>query len=231
MRPVPERDQLLALTHALQSNAQSLLDDASLLYEHGRFPRAYALAALAGEELGKIYLCLDALLSRGKIDGQEFWWGWRQHGEKLVSMRAYAAAFIEDLDDLKVEQLGPDARRIGATKMSALYVDFDGHQPLLPDHVTDSEAAELLLRTRLSLRHLEGALAGLKPVVVEAAHALGPALEAFFGQVMNDRPPQEVLAELRQFVLSAPDMTVEDVMALLTAGQGGPENGTVASER
>jgi AbiV family abortive infection protein len=83
MPQVPERDDLLSLMDALLSNAESLADDARLLHENGRFPRAYALAALAGEELGKVYLCLDALLSSDGVDARQFWWGWRHHGDKL----------------------------------------------------------------------------------------------------------------------------------------------------
>lgn len=66
MRPIPCREDLLALMHALLANASDLVDDAELLLENARFPRAYALAALGGEELGKIYLCLDALLPLGE---------------------------------------------------------------------------------------------------------------------------------------------------------------------
>src|SRR5688572_19080839 len=101
-------------------------DDAALLYENERYARAYALAALAGEELGKVYLCLDAVLTAEGSEPRQFWRAWREHGDKLDSARAYAAAFIEDLRALDVEQLAPDARAIAAQKLSAIYVDFDG---------------------------------------------------------------------------------------------------------
>jgi hypothetical protein len=160
-----------------------------------------------------VYLCLDALLSRDAVDPRRFWWGWRQHGDKLDSMRAYTAAFVQDLGDLVVEQLGTDARRVGERKLSALYVDFDGHEPLTPDRVTEGEAADLIRESRLAIGHLEGALSELNSVVVEAVHELSPALEAFFGQVLDDRPPQEVLAELRQLLLDLPGMDAKDLLA------------------
>jgi AbiV family abortive infection protein len=230
MRTVPERDHLLALVGALIANARTLLDDASLLLEHGRFPRAYALAALAGEEVGKVYLCLDALLSPGPVDPRQFWWGWRQHGDKLDSMRAYTAAFVQDLDDLVVEQLGPDARRVSERKLSALYVDFDGNEPVTPNCVTEGEAADLLRQTRLAIGHLEGALSGLNSVVVDAIHELGPALEAFFDQVVDDRPPQEVLAELRQLLLDLPGMDINELSGLLAPKRDRPESGALAGD-
>lgn len=224
MRSVPERDHLLALVGALVSNARQLLDDASLLLEHGRFARAFALAALAGEEVGKVYLCLDALLSRDTVDPQRFWWGWRQHGDKLDSMRAYTAAFVQDLDDLDVEQLGTDAQHVGERKLAALYVDFDGSGPLLPDRVSEGESADLVSETRSVIEHLDRALSGLNTVVVEAAHQLGPALEALFGRVLDDRPPQEVLAELRQLLLELPGMEADELLRLL-APEGFPTEG------
>lgn len=97
---------------ALLTNAAALIDDASLLYENTRYPRAYALAALAGEELGKVYLCLDAVLTDEVHEPKQFWKRWREHGDKLDSARAYAAAFVDDLSALDVDELGPDARRI-----------------------------------------------------------------------------------------------------------------------
>lgn len=217
MRLVPERDDLLSLIDALLANAEALADDAGLLYEHERYPRAYALGALAGEELGKVYLCLEALLSVEGVDVQQFWWGWRHHGDKLDSMRAYAAAFIEDLDEFDVGRLATDAKQIGAQKLSALYVDFDGAQVLVPDRVTQRDAADLLHRCRLSIGHLSGALAGLNAQIVQVTHVLGPALEAFFRRVIDDRSPQEVLAELRQIVHSLPNMTVDEISLLLTS--------------
>jgi hypothetical protein len=143
-------------------------------------------------------------------------------------MQAYAAAFIEDLDELSFDRLATGARRIGARKLSALYVDFNDGQILVPDRVSESEAADLLLRNRRSIDHLRAALAGLSAEVVEAAHALGPVLETFFGQVIDARAPQEVLAELRQLVHSLPDMTGDEISSLLIsrieeAGRSGPK--------
>jgi AbiV family abortive infection protein len=228
MPHVPERDDLLLLMDALLSNAESLADDARLLRDNARFPRAYALAALAGEELGKVYLCLDALLSSDGVDAREFWWGWRHHGDKLDSMQAYAAAFIEDLDELDVDRLATGAHRVGAQKLSALYVDFSDGQILIPDRISESDATDLLRRNRLSIDHLRAALAGLNAEVVEVAHALGPVLETFFGQVIDARAPQEVIAELRQLVHSLPNMTGDEISSLLIsrieeAGRSAPE--------
>lgn len=229
MPRIPERDDLLTLMDALLSNAEALAEDAGLLYAHGRYPRAYALAALAGEELGKVYLCLEALLSDEEVDTQQFWRGWRHHGDKLDSMRAYAAAFIEDLDELDVGRLATDANQIGTQKLSALYVDFDGADVLVPDRVTQRDAADLLQRSRLSIGHLRRALGGLNAEIVDVAHIVGPALDAFFRRVIDDRTPQEVLAELRHLLQTLPDMTADEISSLLNSRLGGAGPPTTAT--
>ncbi len=50
---MPTAGQLRQLAQAAAQNATDLAADARLLLDAGRFPRAYALATLALEELGK----------------------------------------------------------------------------------------------------------------------------------------------------------------------------------
>jgi AbiV family abortive infection protein len=56
LRPIPPRDDLLALFQAAKTNAGDLISDAELLADVGRFPRAHALATLAHDEIGKAQL-------------------------------------------------------------------------------------------------------------------------------------------------------------------------------
>src|SRR5258708_34935797 len=65
VRPIPPRDDLLALFQATKANAGDLISDAELLADVGRFPRAHALATLAHEEIGKAQLCLLAVMLTG----------------------------------------------------------------------------------------------------------------------------------------------------------------------
>ena len=48
--------------NAIISNAHSLIDDAELLYEHGRYERAAALSILAVEEAGKVSIIRSILM-------------------------------------------------------------------------------------------------------------------------------------------------------------------------
>lgn len=217
MPPLPTHEQLLNLTHALLANAAALVDDASLLHEHGRHPRAYALAALSGEELGKVYLCLEALLPSEEFDGSRFWSNWRLHGNKLESARAYAAAFVDDLDTLDIDRLGSDAKLIGTQKLAAMYVDFNGQEPLTPDRIGAADAAALIATTRRSIDHAEVALGGLTSDVLPAMQALTPALTTVFDGITSDKAPLQVLAELRRLLVEAPEMTADQLIELLTS--------------
>ena len=53
---IGELDPLKASLASIAKNARSLLSDAELLLDHGRYARTAALAVLAIEEVGKFYL-------------------------------------------------------------------------------------------------------------------------------------------------------------------------------
>lgn len=217
MQTVPSTEQLVGLISALLDNAAALAEDAALLYEDDRYARAYALAALAGEELGKVYLCLDAVLTADGSEPSRFWRAWREHGDKLDSARAYAAAFIEDLGALDVDQLAPDARTIAVQKLSAIYVDFDGERALTPERISGADAAQLLATTRASIEHARQALGGLSMDVAAALHVLGPTLSAFVDQQTQGKVPAEAVGLLRQLLHEVRGMPPEQVVELLRA--------------
>ena len=90
---------------ALLENAADLVDDARVLLQHGRSPRAYALAVLATEELGKTFLCLQVALRDPAVTARAFWGGWRHHGEKFDSAWAYHTAFLSLLHEVDFDRL------------------------------------------------------------------------------------------------------------------------------
>jgi AbiV family abortive infection protein len=55
-----ERKALLTMTLVI-ANAQRLLDDARLLFEHGRYPTSLSIAVLSMEESGKALLMCRAV--------------------------------------------------------------------------------------------------------------------------------------------------------------------------
>lgn len=214
MRPLPNDEQLLALIHALLANASSLVDDATLLLDHGRHARAYALAALASEELGKVYLCLDALLGDGMQDRQ-FWNLWREHRDKLVSARTYAAAFVDDLDQIDFSELSPDAEHIGETKMASIYVDFRDEQLMTPQRIDPEESDRLLSAVRRSIEHARWTFEGFDLDVLAAIQQARPHLEVITDRLLADPSPHAIVAAMRSFVSAARSLTPEELNQLV----------------
>lgn len=135
-----ESSQLLETYRACLGNAVDLLADAELLLERGSYPRAYALAFTAIEEIVKSQLAAD--LFTGFINREEFDRAFRDHRRKIkrslwVSYWAHGA-----LKDLPEDAVLPSfSKRLGA-----LYVDInDDHAPLQPsESVSEHEARELV---------------------------------------------------------------------------------------
>lgn len=141
-RPIPPRDDLLALFDAAQENALALITDAEILAEADRFPRAYALATLALEELGKADLCLVAM-TWPEMPSEEFWEIFKDHEVKL------ARAHFKD-SFRQPEPYGTMAkqRRKGkkfsrsrhSQKMRGLYVDYENGRISNPKKITETMA-------------------------------------------------------------------------------------------
>lgn len=76
----------MTLAQAALSNAADLLADARVLADAGRFPRAYVVATLACEELGKQQRCLRAVWLPCTAKG--FWNSFASHTDKLSHAHA-----------------------------------------------------------------------------------------------------------------------------------------------
>jgi AbiV family abortive infection protein len=135
--PLPSRDDLLALFHAAIANANDLLSDAQVLAEAGRFPRAFALATLAWEELSKAQLCV-LTVTLPEITPDYFWEGFRDHEGKLSRVSAHAAfmapAPIPSIDAYAKAAVSR-SKSMAKQKMRGLYVDYRRGKILLPSQI------------------------------------------------------------------------------------------------
>ncbi len=148
-RPLPPLDDLLALIQVSLRNAGDLLDDARLLLEAGRPPRAHALATLALEEIGKASLCMLALSPGpepfyGSSKGG-FWAAWQDHAVKL----GWALGFLGLIDrepagpaTEAIERLQGAARDGHLRKLDGFYVDYRDGKILSPAQVSAAEARQ-----------------------------------------------------------------------------------------
>ena len=152
---MPTAGQLRQLAQAAAQNATDLAADARLLLGAGRFPRAYALATLALEELGKMELCHEVLA--GRLDDKGFRQEWLNHPSKPGRSRVLAI-----LSAPAVDRVFATVEDDSAMKFRGLYVDVNPAGPsgalVAPSDVapmparkmveTAEEAAALALRSR-----------------------------------------------------------------------------------
>ncbi len=194
VRPIPPRDDLLALFQATKANAGDLISDAELLADVGRFPRAHALATLAHEEIGKAQLCLLAVMLT-EITPEEFWDAFKSHTGKLIRVTGFGRM-------TSAEPIGPVAEyakivkghssSAHTRKLRGLYVDYKSRRVLLPSQVKEKEAKNQIRSAREALAltewafpldHLDwaiGQMSGLIGALKEAAKdqdALAGALQ------------------------------------------------------
>lgn len=145
------------------ANARSLLDDAELLYQAGRWARACSLAALAVEEVGKAESLAALAMLRENLRaqaplGRMLEW----HELKLVGGLLVAAVQVGEstlLDSLaampasEVTEALNNAQAFaedeGRLKQRGLYVDIvRGGGVSLPSEITEAQVCEQLSRAR-----------------------------------------------------------------------------------
>src|SRR5579872_3739482 len=132
------------------SNAEEMLQDAKILFEHERYSTATALAVIAIEEVAKWSVVQDNFTAVGNGDWKRFWHGVRNHVTKIDKHKSFsllealkmwnaaepwgAVADIEDEGDLQ------------AIKEGCLYVDHNGESVTSPrSHHNERAECECLL--------------------------------------------------------------------------------------
>ena len=186
------------LAQALLDNSRALVDDADLLLEHGRHPRAAALALMAMEELSKVQLCLEAM-TEGTPVPESRSKAWTDHRGKFSSARAFELAFLDespDLDPTRVKKLVAEDQQ---TKLACLYVDH------AVGHIARPQ--EFVMNTSLVVERAKNAVAQLGQIVALST----PDAVALI------RPHQEVITKWIESLVVEGDAgaTIDRLRALL----------------
>ena len=158
---MPTAGQLRQLAQAAAQNATDLAADARLLLDVGRFSRAYALATLTLEELGKMELCHEVLAGSWMTRG--FRHGWLNHPSKLGRSRVLAIFSAPAVDRVFATVEDDSAMTFGG-----LYVGVNPADPSGAP-VTPSDAAPMPARKMVETEEEAAALA-------LRSHSLGPRL-------------------------------------------------------
>jgi len=155
-------EQLEDLMIAVYRNARSLADDAQILLDDGRYARAYAVAELGAEELGKLLMLGNVAIFSAlgeSIDWARFWRRFYDHSPKASNISLldymYGSKFSQwasgDLETIKADEAGlEEAARQAAimaiAKNRALYVDWRKGKLLSPDSSIPKEWAEQMTK-------------------------------------------------------------------------------------
>jgi AbiV family abortive infection protein len=146
-RPLTIAEAAPGLT-ACYVNAVDLLQDAKLLADADRVPRAIALTVLALEELGKIPDLIDtavlASISSDASGWSSFWRRYRDHNSKQTRIANYRRTIGTEIGSQTMfvnpgpyaSFLPPDlGRSLDLLKLRSLYVDFWENRFVLPGTV------------------------------------------------------------------------------------------------
>lgn len=157
VRALPPKDDIVDLVRASLFNARDLLEEARILLESDRAPRAHALATLAFEEIGKANLCVLALVPTENISAREFWSSWRSHEKKLTQAHGLLKMIVTESASSLTKayaQLDSAASSDHLRKMRGFYVDYSDEGVALPAAVTAGEARQLIDAVQLTLNFL-----------------------------------------------------------------------------
>jgi AbiV family abortive infection protein len=158
--PLPPRDDLLTLFRAGLGNAHDLLDEAKILFEARRWPRAHVLATLAHEELGKAHTCLLAVVLPADVTSEDFWGVFGDHERKLRRVQGFAEL-------MRPGTLPPIAEVAGRVlsgsatahdlRLRGLFVGYKKGRVLLPSAITEKAARNKISQVHAALAFADAA--------------------------------------------------------------------------
>ncbi|MBI9055466.1 MAG: AbiV family abortive infection protein [Bacteroidales bacterium] len=132
-------------------NANGLLDDANLLFNHNRYERAFSLAILAIEESGKPSIIRSILLLDDPKALNNEWKNYRKHTAKntewiLPDLVAKGANKLEDFSSL-YDSNSEHGQILDDLKQLSFYTDtFSKCKWSIPNNVVSKELAEMILK-------------------------------------------------------------------------------------
>jgi AbiV family abortive infection protein len=136
--------QFLSLYRCAHNNAVALLEEAEILFQSGKFPRAYALAFTALEEIAKSQLAADVFT--GLVGKAEFQECYRDHKEKLRRMAWATEDAKRYLDEPEGSYVDVETPTF-PDRNDALYVSINDKCVRSPSDVIGSEAARGIIHT------------------------------------------------------------------------------------
>ncbi|POR24871.1 hypothetical protein BWK58_07515 [Flavobacterium columnare] len=131
-------------------NAKSLLDDAKLLFENGKYPRAISLAILSIEESGKPSIIRSIILEDDPKEISNLWKSFRKHQDKnsmwiVPELLLKGARTLESLRKV-VDPKSDHSQTLDTLKQLCFYSDvFTKGKLSLPENVGNKDLAKSLI--------------------------------------------------------------------------------------
>lgn len=151
---MPRWPDLHQFWQAAEANARDLIEDAEILLEKERWPRAYALAVLAYEEFGKGLMALalaaahPSLMTPARL--RELKSG---HIRKLMSAYEHEAMVGAPELWVTVPQSRENSRDANLLKQRGFYIDFrDDGSLRVPSEIGEDDARTLVTRVHKIIR-------------------------------------------------------------------------------
>lgn len=138
-------------------NAAELVQEAQILYGDKHWSRAVFLCCISGEELGKCFITLSAVVNQiaGKFDEKRYRERFRSHGEKTGSLNFFEDIFVSSSDlSIQPKEITHATKTIEQVKLASLYCDYYGTEPHKPSElVTEKLATETLQLAEKRVQH------------------------------------------------------------------------------
>jgi AbiV family abortive infection protein len=130
-------------------NASELVEEAQLLFDHGRWSRAVFLCCISGEELGKCFISLSAIINRraGTFDERRYKERFRIHRQKTSILNFFEDTLVSSSTvPIQPSDIVATAQMVEKTKLASLYCDFYGVEARAPSELITEELATVTLR-------------------------------------------------------------------------------------
>ncbi len=140
----PRLEIISKALYICHENANSLLEEADLLYRANKYPRAYFLAQIAIEEIGKISMLIASVQYPAQYSEfwKSFWKLFRSHSFKIGKAEISFQNSMLNFQLNKDNKVFKIAEIDNQMKMNSLYVDVKGNDINNPREIIDKRMAK-----------------------------------------------------------------------------------------
>ncbi len=140
----PKLEIISKALYVCHENANSLIEEANLLYRANKYPRAYFLAQIAIEEIGKISMLIASAQYPAQYSKvwERFWKLFRSHSFKIGRAEISLQNSMFNFQFNEYNKVFEIAERENQMKMNSLYVDIKTNSIKNPIKIINKSTAK-----------------------------------------------------------------------------------------